>query len=168
MDQIKGGCLCGDVRLKAQGRPDRVGICHCFECRKHHGALFYAAAIFHESRVSIEGETHQFRGRHSAQNAAHPFSPVQAMKSKFTWGPWMRSTDSNPVTSAFPSGVNPGCPTFPRRLVLTAIACWKIPKRNEVAIVPFLAFLPSRARKVGQFLAHEVAFFHGKRLLPEW
>ena len=26
--------------------PERAGICHCMDCRKHHGAPFYAAAIF--------------------------------------------------------------------------------------------------------------------------
>ena len=64
MDPKSGGCLCGDVRLVVQGPPFRVGICHCLDCRKHHGALFYAAAIFPRDAVSIEGETREFAGRH--------------------------------------------------------------------------------------------------------
>jgi len=64
MDGFTGGCLCGDVRLVASGRPYRVGICHCLDCRKHHGALFYAAAIFPQDAVAIAGETRDFRGRH--------------------------------------------------------------------------------------------------------
>lgn len=64
MDRFTGGCLCGDVRLVATGRPDRVGICHCLDCRKHHGALFAAYAIFPEDAVAITGETHQYQGRH--------------------------------------------------------------------------------------------------------
>ena len=64
MDSFTGGCLCGDVRLEASGRPYRVGICHCLDCRKHHGALFYAAAIFPQDAVAIAGETRDFRGRH--------------------------------------------------------------------------------------------------------
>lgn len=63
MDHFTGGCLCGDVRLVASGRPYRVGLCHCLDCRKHHGALFFAAAIFPESAVTIEGETHSYNGR---------------------------------------------------------------------------------------------------------
>jgi hypothetical protein len=43
-----GGCLCGSVRIVASGRPYRVGVCHCLDCRKHHGALFHGSAIFHE------------------------------------------------------------------------------------------------------------------------
>lgn len=64
MDRYCGACLCGDVRLVASGRPDRVGICHCLDCRKHHGALFFAAAIFPSAAVAVTGETHAFRGRH--------------------------------------------------------------------------------------------------------
>jgi hypothetical protein len=59
-----GGCLCGGVRIRTSGEPYRVGLCHCLDCRKHHGALFFAAAIFPEDRVEISGETRQFRGRH--------------------------------------------------------------------------------------------------------
>ena len=44
MPSTTGGCLCGAVRLIATGAPDRVGLCHCLDCRKHHGALFFAAA----------------------------------------------------------------------------------------------------------------------------
>ncbi len=61
---FSGGCLCGAVRLLATGQPDRVGLCHCLDCRKHHGALFYAAAIFPQTAVSITGETHHYQGRH--------------------------------------------------------------------------------------------------------
>lgn len=64
MEQVTGGCLCGDVRIVATGRPYRVGLCHCLDCRKHHGALFYAAAIFPEGAVTIEGETRHFAHRH--------------------------------------------------------------------------------------------------------
>ena len=64
MDSITGGCLCGDIRIVATGRPYRVGICHCLDCRKHHGALFYAAAIFPQDAVAIEGETRHYAGRH--------------------------------------------------------------------------------------------------------
>ena len=64
MDRFTGGCLCGDVRIEAAGRPYRVGLCHCLDCRKHHGALFYAAAMFPEDAVNIEGETNEYAGRH--------------------------------------------------------------------------------------------------------
>gem|GEM_PF-1538263 len=51
-----GGCPCGNVRILASGTPYRVGLCHCLDCRKHHGALFHASAIFPEDAVTIDGE----------------------------------------------------------------------------------------------------------------
>lgn len=64
MDRVTGGCLCGDVRFAAVGQPYRVGVCHCLDCRKHHGALFHASAIFPEAALTIEGETQSYAGRH--------------------------------------------------------------------------------------------------------
>ncbi|KQT52445.1 MULTISPECIES: GFA family protein [unclassified Aureimonas] len=63
MDRWTGGCLCGDVRFVATGRPYRVGLCHCLDCRKHHGALFHASAIFPAEAVAIEGEVGTYAGR---------------------------------------------------------------------------------------------------------
>ncbi|MGO1163012.1 GFA family protein [Brucella pseudogrignonensis] len=68
MKQFTGGCLCGRVRLEASGNPYRVGICHCLDCRKHHGALFHASAIFPENAVIIEGETNSYAGRFFCPN----------------------------------------------------------------------------------------------------
>ncbi|MCC2112140.1 MAG: GFA family protein, partial [Hyphomicrobiales bacterium] len=34
MEQFTGGCLCRNVRFVASGRPYRVGLCHCLDCRK--------------------------------------------------------------------------------------------------------------------------------------
>ena len=59
-----GGCLCGDVRIVATGDPYRVGICHCLDCCKHHGALFGAMAIFPEDAVTVEGDPHDYEGRY--------------------------------------------------------------------------------------------------------
>ncbi|MCU0829880.1 MAG: GFA family protein [Tabrizicola sp.] len=64
MDEVSGGCLCGAIRIVARGQPYRVGLCHCLDCRKHHGALFHASAIFPETAVTITGQTRDFRGRH--------------------------------------------------------------------------------------------------------
>jgi hypothetical protein len=64
MTQITGTCLCGDIHIEASGEPYRVGLCHCLDCRKHHGALFHASAIFPADAVSVEGETRDYAGRH--------------------------------------------------------------------------------------------------------
>lgn len=64
MAEVVGGCLCGAVRVVARGEPYRVGVCHCMDCRKHHGALFHASAIFPAEAVTVSGETRAFAGRH--------------------------------------------------------------------------------------------------------
>lgn len=63
MDRVTGGCLCGDLRFEAVGQPKRVGLCHCLDCRKWHGALFHASAIFPESAVTITGAVGSYDGR---------------------------------------------------------------------------------------------------------
>lgn len=68
MDRAEGGCLCGAVRIVATGQPYRVGICHCLDCRKHHGALFFAAAIFPADAVKVDGVTRAYRGRSFCPN----------------------------------------------------------------------------------------------------
>lgn len=64
MKRVTAGCVCGAVRLVATGQPDRVGICHCLDCRKHHGAPFFAAAIYPRNAVQATGDTRAHAGRH--------------------------------------------------------------------------------------------------------
>ncbi|GHG80166.1 GFA family protein [Pseudodonghicola xiamenensis] len=63
MTGITGGCLCGDIQITLSGPPRRVGICHCLACRKHHGAVFYAAAVFPRAAVAITGSPRHYQGR---------------------------------------------------------------------------------------------------------
>ena len=63
MERFTGGCLCGDLRVEASGQPYRVGLCHCMDCRKHHGALFHASAIFPETAVTVTGKAAEYEGR---------------------------------------------------------------------------------------------------------
>ena len=64
MTNRMAGCTCGAIRVTTSGDPKRVGICHCLDCRKHHGAVFFAAAIFETSAVTITGNTAQYKDRH--------------------------------------------------------------------------------------------------------
>ena len=56
-----GGCLCGAVRYEVRGAPERVGLCHCADCRKASGgaALHYGdwprAAFEMSGRLSTHG-----------------------------------------------------------------------------------------------------------------
>lgn len=72
MERVTGGCLCGRVRFEAAGPPWRVGLCHCLDCRKHHGALFHGSAIFPAEAVTITGETRSYRGRFFCPHCGSP------------------------------------------------------------------------------------------------
>ena len=112
MGSITGGCLCGAVRIAATGAPYRVGVCHCLDCRKHHGAVFYAAAMFPEGAVTVEGETHDYAGRH--------FCP--------------RCGSSVFVRSGDEIEVHLGCLDAPNQLTPT-YECWTV--RRESWLPPF-------------------------------
>jgi hypothetical protein len=59
-----GGCICGAIRIETTGQPYRVGLCHCLDCRKYHGAIFHASAIFPQTAVTVTGQTCSYQGRH--------------------------------------------------------------------------------------------------------
>lgn len=72
MDAVSGGCLCGALRFVATGQPYRVGICHCLDCRKNHGAPFHASAIFPEDAVTITGMWQSYRDRSFCPTCGSP------------------------------------------------------------------------------------------------
>jgi hypothetical protein len=72
METVTGGCLCGALRFTATGAPYRVGLCHCMDCRKHHGALFHASAIFPETAVTIAGEARHYGDRSFCPTCGSP------------------------------------------------------------------------------------------------
>lgn len=57
----EGGCLCGAVRFRAQGAPQRTLICHCRICSQHTGAPFVLLGVFARDAVSVSGETLGYR-----------------------------------------------------------------------------------------------------------
>jgi hypothetical protein len=58
-----GGCSCGAVRFEVRGAPLKVGICHCFECRKATGSAFFAYADWPRDAFTYSGATREFVGR---------------------------------------------------------------------------------------------------------
>ena len=61
MQQYEGGCLCGDIRYRVSGEPDRVAVCHCRYCQLRTGAPFGSLVYFEASNVEIlEGKPSNF------------------------------------------------------------------------------------------------------------
>ena len=63
MPHYTGGCLCGAIRVEINAAPYRVGICHCLDCRKHHGTIFHTFAVFPANAATVTGEPRQFNNR---------------------------------------------------------------------------------------------------------
>ena len=63
-----GGCLCGAVRYRAAGAPERVAHCHCGMCRRVSGAPFITAAAFAQTTFAwTKGEPAVYRSSAEAE-----------------------------------------------------------------------------------------------------
>jgi hypothetical protein len=57
----KGRCHCGSVQYEVSGEPIHQALCHCSDCRRHSGAPMVGWALFPNERISIRGETKEYR-----------------------------------------------------------------------------------------------------------
>lgn len=54
-------CCCGSLRLKINGEPSHVEVCHCFQCQRRSGSVFGDNAFFPRSALTaVEGESKDF------------------------------------------------------------------------------------------------------------
>lgn len=51
----KGGCLCGNIRFTAAGKPQKPHSCSCKMCQRHSGALTQTWVEFSEEQVTWDG-----------------------------------------------------------------------------------------------------------------
>lgn len=58
--QRSAECACGLVKIVTSADPERVGLCHCFDCQKRTGSIFGVQARFANGVVTIIGETKKF------------------------------------------------------------------------------------------------------------
>src|SRR6202012_4980596 len=66
MQQIfTGGCLCGDLRWKANAPPHTMGQCYCADCRKASGSGFIPFMNFAASALTITGRWTVHRMAHA-------------------------------------------------------------------------------------------------------
>jgi hypothetical protein len=56
-----GGCLCGEIKYRAEGEPIDVASCHCINCRKMSGAAFATFVVFKPEQFKwLQGELHTY------------------------------------------------------------------------------------------------------------
>jgi hypothetical protein len=54
-----GGCLCGAVRYRTTGRPERTTACHCTFCQRLTGSAFGIWVTFRIDNVAFDGDARQ-------------------------------------------------------------------------------------------------------------
>lgn len=57
MTTHRAQCACGQLSLACEGDPVRVGVCHCFACKRNTGSAFSYGATFRAEQVRVEGRT---------------------------------------------------------------------------------------------------------------
>jgi hypothetical protein len=63
--RLRASCICGQLAVHAEGEPDRVGLCHCLDCRKASGSPFGAFAIYPAERVEVAGRLQSWADRNT-------------------------------------------------------------------------------------------------------
>ena len=86
MKIYSGECLCGPVRLSARGEPQRVGICHCTNCRRESGSAFTYCRVWPAHPFEHSGATSEFRGQHSCRQCGSPAFSVSDQEAEIKLG----------------------------------------------------------------------------------
>jgi hypothetical protein len=78
MSRVKvyeGGCLCGQIRFKAEGTPGWPHTCSCKMCQRHSGALTVAWVEFPRESVTWTGEGGAPATWRSSEKSSRAFCP---------------------------------------------------------------------------------------------
>ncbi|KTR83970.1 aldehyde-activating protein [Novosphingobium barchaimii] len=76
MSEREARCQCGQLRIRTQGDPMRVSVCHCLECKRRSGSAFAVQARFPVENVQITSNAHQWsRTGDEGKTATFSFCP---------------------------------------------------------------------------------------------
>lgn len=125
-----GGCVCGALRYRLEGRPLLIYACHCHDCQSRSGAAFTLNMVVRSADLSISGEPATRdratrTGRRvqqtwcpacgTAVSALAPVAPDYAtlLAGTLEDASWVRPIAQTFVESAIPWAVIPGVRTVP-------------------------------------------------------
>lgn len=70
-------CLCGGLRVRIEGDPVFVNVCHCLQCQQRTGSAFSYNAYFDQSQVQVDGASTLFtRIGDTERPIRHRFCPT--------------------------------------------------------------------------------------------
>lgn len=76
MPEMRGGCLCGQVRYSANAEPAFLAVCHCKNCQKQAGTAFSVVIGIPKPAMSISGQLKTYHDRgDSGQPVLRNFCP---------------------------------------------------------------------------------------------
>jgi hypothetical protein len=78
--------LCGEVRLRVDGEPLRVGICHCTDCRQESGSAFTYYGVWPAAKFQHVGGTAEFRGQRFCPLCGSRLFSVDAVEAEVKLG----------------------------------------------------------------------------------
>src|SRR5262245_63383207 len=55
MEGLEATCSCGQLRVKTEGDPVRIRMCHCLACQRRTGSAFGMQARWPNDRVDVTG-----------------------------------------------------------------------------------------------------------------
>ena len=73
---VRAACLCGRVEFEVELPPERVGHCHCDQCRRAHGAGVWTWATFTVDRVRVVSGAADLQAFQSTTGATRQFCRV--------------------------------------------------------------------------------------------
>ena len=87
MEGRLASCHCQKLRLRCEGQPSKVSMCHCLDCQRRTGSAFSVAVFYDRGNVHIEqGETKAF-SRNSSSGFPVTFHFCDDCGSNVFWEP---------------------------------------------------------------------------------
>jgi len=80
-------CHCGALRIRCQGDPVKVSLCHCRDCQRRTGSAFSIAAFFPRTAVSLTHGTAKRFARGSASGCDVTFFFCPDCGTNLWWEP---------------------------------------------------------------------------------
>src|SRR5512144_1940571 len=71
--QVRGSCLCGEVRFTVAMPTLFCGHCHCSMCRRNHGAAYVTWVAVARSQVTIDSGSDQLTRYESSEHGSRSF-----------------------------------------------------------------------------------------------
>lgn len=99
-------CQCGQLRVRAEGPPGRISVCHCLDCQRRTGSVFGAQARFAADAVHVDGKRRLYRRKADSGNTISFYFCPQCGSTVYY------QIDEDPAVTAIPLGAfaDPGFP----------------------------------------------------------